>query len=64
VLYTDGFTDVVGEDADERTELLESTVAGLSPGSAADEVVEQVVSACLPAELSDDVALLVVRLDD
>jgi hypothetical protein len=43
---------------------LESTVAGLAPGSAAVEVVELVVSVCLPAELSDDVALLVVRLDD
>lgn len=63
LLYTDGFTDVVGEDADERTALLENTVAGLSPGSAAEEVVEQVVAACLPSELSDDVALLVVRLD-
>jgi hypothetical protein len=42
------YTDVVGDDADERTELLESTVAGLPPGSAADEVVERVVSVCLP----------------
>ncbi|HEY0812878.1 MAG TPA: SpoIIE family protein phosphatase [Pseudonocardia sp.] len=64
VLYTDGFTDVVGGDADERTALLEATVAGLPPGSAAEEVVERVVAACLPAELTDDVALLVVRLDD
>jgi PAS domain S-box-containing protein len=62
VLYTDGFTDVVGEDADARTALLEATVAGLPPGSDANEVAERVVSACLPRELGDDVALLVVRL--
>ena len=32
VLYTDGLTDIAGEDADERTALLERTVAGLRPG--------------------------------
>jgi serine phosphatase RsbU (regulator of sigma subunit) len=63
VLYTDGFTDVAGEDADRRAELLESTVAQLPPGAAAEEAVEAVVAACLPEELRDDVALLVVRLD-
>ncbi len=32
VLYTDGLTDIAGEDADERTALLEATIAGLAPG--------------------------------
>ncbi len=63
LLYTDGFTDVAGEDADERTELLERTVAALPPGVSAEEVVERVVAVCLPGELRDDVALLVVGLD-
>ncbi|WP_214401990.1 SpoIIE family protein phosphatase [Pseudonocardia lacus] len=63
-LYTDGLTDAVGEDADERTELLERTVAGMSAGADAEDVVEQVLRVCTPAELRDDVALLAVRLDD
>ena len=63
VLYTDGFTDVAGEDADERADLLERTVAALPPGAAAEDAVEAVVGACLPGQLRDDVALLVVRLD-
>ncbi len=63
LLYTDGFTDVAGEDADERTDLLERTVAALPPGASAEEVVERVVAVCLPAELRDDVAPLVVGLD-
>ena len=33
LLYTDGFTDVAGEDADERTEQLERTLAAVPPGS-------------------------------
>ena len=60
LLYTDGFTDIAGEDADERTDLLERTVAALPPGVSAEEAVERVVAVCLPAELRDDVALLVV----
>ena len=52
-----------GEDADERTELLEHTVAGLPPASSAEEAAERVVAVCLPGELSDDVALLVVGLE-
>ena len=63
LLYTDGFTDVAGEDADERTDILERTVAALPPGVSAEEAVERVVAVCLPAELRDDVALLVVGLD-
>ena len=63
LLYTDGFTDVAGEDADERTDLLERTVAALPPGVSAEEAAERVVAVCLPAELRDDVALLVVGLD-
>ena len=50
LLYTDGLTDVAGEDADERTDLLECTLAALPPGSDAETVVEQVLAACsLPA---------------
>jgi serine phosphatase RsbU (regulator of sigma subunit) len=63
LLYTDGFTDVAGEDADERTDILERTVAALPPGVSAEEAVERVVAVCLPAELRDDVALLVVGLE-
>jgi serine phosphatase RsbU (regulator of sigma subunit) len=64
LLYTDGLTDVAGEDADERTELLERTLAAMAPGSGPETVVEQVLAACLPQRLRDDVALLAVRLDD
>jgi serine phosphatase RsbU (regulator of sigma subunit) len=61
LLYTDGLTDVAGDDADARTALLESTVAAVPPGSDAETVVENVLAACLPEPLRDDVALLAVR---
>jgi PAS domain S-box-containing protein len=64
LLYTDGLTDIPGEDADERTELLERTAAGLAAGSNAESVVDGVLQACLPDELRDDVAVLAVRLVD
>jgi len=64
VLHTDGITDIAGEDADERTDLLERTVAGLEPGSDAEHVVEEILRACVPDGLRDDVALLAIRLDD
>ncbi|HZG88823.1 MAG TPA: SpoIIE family protein phosphatase [Pseudonocardia sp.] len=63
LLYTDGLTDVSGEDADERTELLERTVAGMPAGVDAESMVERVLAACIPAELRDDVALMAVRLN-
>ena len=63
LLYTDGFTDVAGEDADERTGILERTVAGLPSGVSAEDAAERVVAVCLPGELRDDVALLVVGLE-
>ncbi len=63
LLYTDGLTDVSGEDADERTELLERTVAGMPAGADAEAVVQRVLDVCIPAELRDDVALMAVRLD-
>nr|WP_239028917.1 GAF domain-containing SpoIIE family protein phosphatase [Pseudonocardia acidicola] len=62
LLYTDGLTDVAGEDADERTDLLERTLAGLPADSDAETVAERVLTACIPSPLRDDVALLVVRL--
>ena len=62
LLYTDGLTDVAGDDADARTALLERTVAAVPPGSDAATVVENVLAACLPEPLRDDVALLAVRL--
>jgi PAS domain S-box-containing protein len=64
LLYTDGLTDIAGEDADERTELLERTLAAMPPGSDPEAVVEQVLVACSPHRLRDDVALLAVRFDD
>jgi serine phosphatase RsbU (regulator of sigma subunit) len=63
LLYTDGLTDVVGEDADERTDLLERTLVGVPPGSDPETVVEQVLAACDLPRLRDDIALLAVRLD-
>ncbi|MHA6780843.1 PP2C family protein-serine/threonine phosphatase [Pseudonocardia saturnea] len=62
LLYTDGLTDMVGEDADERTALLEGTVAALPPGVEAEALVERVLAVCAPHRLHDDVALLAVRL--
>ncbi len=61
LLYTDGLTDVAGDDPDERTALLERTFAAAA-GSDAEAVVERVLAACLPERLRDDVALLAVRL--
>jgi PAS domain S-box-containing protein len=63
LLYTDGLTDVAGEDADERTTLLERTLRELPPGVAADDVVDRVLEVCSPRRLRDDVALLAVRFD-
>jgi PAS domain S-box-containing protein len=62
LLYTDGLTDVAGDDADARTAALERTVAAVPPGSDAKTVVDTVLGACLPEPLRDDVALLAVRL--
>ncbi|SFN06757.1 PAS domain S-box-containing protein [Pseudonocardia ammonioxydans] len=64
VFYTDGLTDIVGEDADARAELLERTLAGLPLGSTPEEVVDGMLAECLPERLVDDVALMVIRLDD
>jgi serine phosphatase RsbU (regulator of sigma subunit) len=63
LLYTDGLTDVAGDDADERTALLERTLAAVPAGASAEAVVEAVLTACMPEHLGDDVALLAVRLD-
>jgi hypothetical protein len=38
-------------------------VAALPPGVTAEEAAERVVTVCLPDELRDDVALLVVGLE-
>jgi PAS domain S-box-containing protein len=62
LLYTDGLTDVAGDDADARTAMLERTVAAVPPGSNAETVVDTVLTTCLPEPLRDDVALLAVRL--
>jgi PAS domain S-box-containing protein len=63
LLYTDGLTDVAGEDADDRAELIERTLVGLPRGAAAKDVVAGVLEVCCPPLLRDDVALLAVRLD-
>jgi PAS domain S-box-containing protein len=63
LLYTDGLTDVAGEDADDRSALLERTLRELPSGAAADDVVERVLSVCTPSRPRDDIALLAVRLD-
>jgi serine phosphatase RsbU (regulator of sigma subunit) len=62
LLYTDGLTDVAGDDADERTVLLERALAEAPAGSDAETVVERVLTICVPRVLRDDVALLAVRL--
>jgi PAS domain S-box-containing protein len=63
LLYTDGLTDVPGEDADDRSALLERTLRELPTDAAVDDVVERVLSVCAPPRPRDDVALLAVRLD-
>jgi serine phosphatase RsbU (regulator of sigma subunit) len=63
VLYTDGLTDVAGEDADERAALLEATLSAMPAGTPADAVVDQVLAVCGPQRPRDDVALLAIRLD-
>lgn len=62
VFYTDGLTDIVGEDADERTLLIEETVAGLPRDADPETVVERTLEVCLPEQLGDDIALLAIRL--
>jgi PAS domain S-box-containing protein len=63
LLYTDGLTDVAGEDADARADLVESTMTGLRADVSAEALVDRVLAACSPSRLRDDVALLAVRLD-
>ncbi|MEJ8278640.1 SpoIIE family protein phosphatase [Pseudonocardia spirodelae] len=63
VFYTDGLTDIIGEDADARTELIERTLAGLPSDADPERVVERLLEVCLPERLDDDIALLAVRLD-
>jgi serine phosphatase RsbU (regulator of sigma subunit) len=63
LLYTDGLTDVVGEDPDERAELLERTLTSMPPDADAETVVEAVLAACSPPRPRDDIALLALRLD-
>ena len=63
LLYTDGLTDIAGEDADERADLLERTLAGLPADSDAECVVERLLAAARLDRLRDDVALLAIRLD-
>ncbi|MBW0102499.1 GAF domain-containing SpoIIE family protein phosphatase, partial [Pseudonocardia sp. KRD291] len=62
VFYTDGLTDIIGEDADERTLLIEQTVAGLPRDADPETVVERTLEVCLPDQLGDDIALLAIRL--
>jgi serine phosphatase RsbU (regulator of sigma subunit) len=62
VFYTDGLTDISGEDADARVELIEHTVAGMAADASPEDVVERTLEVCLPEKLSDDVALLAIRL--
>jgi PAS domain S-box-containing protein len=62
VFYTDGLTDIAGEDADERTALIERTVAGMAADASPEDVVERTLEVCLPEQLGDDVALLAIRL--
>ncbi|MFR9803986.1 SpoIIE family protein phosphatase [Pseudonocardia sp. RS010] len=63
LLYTDGLTDIAGEDADERAELLERTLREVPAGSPAEDVVDRVLAACEPDHLRDDIAVLAVRLE-
>jgi PAS domain S-box-containing protein len=63
LLYTDGLTDVAGEDADERVDLLERTLREIPADSPAEAVVDRVLAVCEPAHLRDDVAVLAVRLE-
>ncbi|MFC5948270.1 SpoIIE family protein phosphatase [Pseudonocardia lutea] len=63
LLYTDGLTDIAGEDADERAELLERTLREVPADSPAEAVVDRVLAVCEPAHLRDDIAVLAVRLE-
>jgi serine phosphatase RsbU (regulator of sigma subunit) len=63
LLYTDGLTDIAGEDAEERADLLERTLREVPADSAAEAVVDRVLAACEPDHLRDDIAVLAVRLE-
>jgi serine phosphatase RsbU (regulator of sigma subunit) len=63
LLYTDGLTDIAGEDADERAELLARTLREVPADSPAEAVVDRVLAVCEPAHLRDDIAVLAVRLE-
>ena len=62
VFYTDGLTDIAGEDADARVALIEDTVAGLPADVDPETVVERTFEVCLPEQLGDDIAFLAIRL--
>ena len=62
LLYTDGLTDVAGEDADMRTRLLEETVVRCGAADGVERLVDAVLAACVPDGLRDDVAVLAVRM--
>nr|WP_255426359.1 SpoIIE family protein phosphatase [Pseudonocardia sp. C8] len=64
VFYTDGLTDILGEDADARAALIERTVEGMPRDADPESVVERLLEVCLPDRLVDDIALLAIRLDD
>lgn len=64
VCYTDGLTDISGEDADARAELLERTLAEQPRDADPEDVVEGLLATCLPERLVDDIAVLAIRLDD
>lgn len=62
LLYTDGLTDVRGQDTKARTELLRDAVAG-GDGEDLERFCDQVLDALASPELADDIAVLAVRLD-
>lgn len=63
VFFTDGLTDIVGEDADDRDALLERTLAGMPSGAGPEQVVDRLLEVCLPDRLVDDIALLAIRVE-
>ena len=62
LLYTDGLTDVAGDDADVRTDAAGAHGRGGAAGLGRRDGRRDVLAACLPEPLRDDVALLAVRL--
>ena len=64
LLYTDGLTDLPGEDADRRQQRLHEVVAGMGDDADVEDLCDRVLAELVPGGSPyDDVALLAVSVE-